>query len=388
MADPRDPGDPTDRLSELLRDAVADVEPRPALDRIRARTRTKEHSMATPRPWFLVAAGAVAATVVTVTVVTLVGDDPPGGTAAPVGPVATSTDPSPEDEEASPGPSDPSEEPTEQAPEPPPDRPSVGATPDTTRSPDPEPAVRTAALPVYYVSDTPAGPRLVREFHPDAGAATGRVVRALDRAVSSQPRDPDYRSDWPAGTSVDTVGLRGPASAPETITVVVDNPGVDLRSRPAGTTAAEARLAVQQLVHTAQAVVQHRSPVLFTSPDGRPLDTLLGVPAARPVTAGDPLAVQAPVWVITPQHGDTVGRRFTVEGRGAFFEATASWQLLRGATVVEEGFATAQECCTLSPFRFTVGGVAPGDYVLRVYAADQSGGEGVEHEDTKAITVR
>ena len=56
--------------------------------------------------------------------------------------------------------------------------------------------------------------------------------------------------------------------------------------------------------------------------------------------------------------------------------------------VVKDGFATAQECCTLSPYSFEVT-AKPGDYVLRVYDADMSGGEGPgEHEDTKAVTVR
>ena len=56
--------------------------------------------------------------------------------------------------------------------------------------------------------------------------------------------------------------------------------------------------------------------------------------------------------------------------------------------MVKEGFATAQECCTLSPYSFVVL-ADPGQYVLRVYAADVSDGEGPgEQEDTKRITVR
>lgn len=94
--------------------------------------------------------------------------------------------------------------------------------------------------------------------------------------------------------------------------------------------------------------------------------------------------------MITPQDGDIVHRTFTVEGRGAFFEANVNWQLLGtdAGNVVKEGFATAQECCTLSTYSFTVT-APPGDYVLRVYDADVSGGEGAgEQQDTKRITVR
>ena len=97
----------------------------------------------------------------------------------------------------------------------------------------------------------------------------------------------------------------------------------------------------------------------------------------------------APVWVTSPQDGDTVGSTFTVEGQGAFFEANVSWQLLDASgEVVQDGFATAEECCVMSPYRFQVKGVDPGDHTLRVYAADMSGGEGgAEPEDTKRLTV-
>ena len=64
-----------------------------------------------------------------------------------------------------------------------------------------------------------------------------------------------------------------------------------------------------------------------------------------------------------------------------------SWQLLQGGEVVQDGFTTAEEGMTLSPYSFEVT-AEPGDYVLRVYDADMSGGEGNgEAEDTKQITV-
>ena len=48
----------------------------------------------------------------------------------------------------------------------------------------------------------------------------------------------------------------------------------------------------------------------------------------------------------------------------------------------------SQECCVLSPYDFTIKGVQPGDYLLRVFDEDMSGGEGPgEVEDTKRITV-
>ncbi|MCW2828738.1 MAG: hypothetical protein JWQ67_2354, partial [Marmoricola sp.] len=51
------------------------------------------------------------------------------------------------------------------------------------------------------------------------------------------------------------------------------------------------------------------------------------------------------------------------------------------------GFATATECCTLSPFTFTVN-APPGDYTLVAHDTDPSNGEGVGlSQDTKRITV-
>jgi hypothetical protein len=331
--------------------------------------------MTTSRPWFLVAAGAVAATVATVTVVSLAGDDGPRGTTAPAGP-ATSSSAEPT---ASPSPDE-----TGTPPEDGTDGTSVEETPDTTRSPDPEPQVSTGTVPVYYLTDTPAGPRLVREFHRRPVEGERTVEAAVEEALSVAPLDPDYYSPW-AGRGV-SVGSAAEEGGTLTVDLAAQTPP---RSRPADLGPEQAAVAVEQLIYTAQAALGQGNdvPVQLTF-GGNPVDQLLGVPVAEGLAAGDPLQVQAPVWVTSPQDGDRVGRRFTVEGRGAFFEATVSWQLLSGGSVVDEGFTTARECCTLSPFRFTVAGVAPGDYVLRVYAADQSGGEGgAEQEDTKRISV-
>ena len=63
------------------------------------------------------------------------------------------------------------------------------------------------------------------------------------------------------------------------------------------------------------------------------------------------------------------------------------WELKRGDATVRNGFTTAQECCTLSPYSFTVT-APPGDYTLVVHDTDESDGEGVgTSQDTKDITV-
>jgi hypothetical protein len=342
-----------DRLRRLLDDAVSDVDPAPALSTIR--NRTKVTPMNRHRSWLVAAAAAVAVGAATVTTVVLTDDG--GGRPDRAGPAAT-PDATPDD---------------------------GSGEGDATTEPEPTPteAPTSRAVPVYYVGETPAGPRLFREFHRMTvpGGPEAMAEAALTEAVGDTALDPDYRSPWAAlGVTVTGVTMAGD-------TVEVDLAG-RVHDRPAGMPAPEADMAVEQLVHTVQAAYQEPVPVQLLLDGGR-TDTLLGVPVAEPLAAGDPMEVQASVWVIEPQDGAEVASPFTVEGRGAFFEANVSWQLLDGDRVVEDGFATARECCTLSPYSFDVT-AAPGDYVLRVYDADMSGGESGrgEAEDTKRIRVR
>jgi hypothetical protein len=335
-------------VGDALQEAVADVEPRHDLDDIRARIEEDAMRTSTRTRWAAAAAGvAVAATVATVAYAAGLGagDDP--GT----GPVASSSD-------------------------------APSATTGATEGSDaasPSPAA-SSPVAVYYLGDTPTGPRLFREFRAPEGDGDALAV-AVAMATSVTPLDPDYRSPWPDGAGA-TASYDG-----DLLTVDVQSAGADLRARPAAMSADEARMALEQLMYTAQAVVQSRPPVRFLT-DGEVTDKLLGVPVSEPLTQGDPMQVQGPVWVITPQEADEVSGSLAVEGRGSFFEANVSWQVLREGDVVAEGYATAEECCTLSPFSFEVADLPPGGYVLRVYDADMSDGEGPgEQEDTKRFTV-
>ena len=362
MTDQRPTGE--DHLMRgLLEDAVSDVEPRPALQDIQ--NRTKVTPMNHQRPWLYAAVGAVAATAATLAAVTVSSDDPREAS-SPAG--GETTEPAP-----SPSPTEAAGEPTATG------EPSATSEPSepSTASP-PAAGGEVLAVPVYYVSDTSTGPRLFREFHRLRTDSPAKA--AMAEAVTQSALDPDYHSPWAAlGTGVNGVDRSG-----EVITV--DLAG-NLHDRPAGLTPEQAGIAVEQLIHTAQAAFQERAPVQLLL-DGDRTDTVLGVPTSEPLAQGDPMQVQGTVWVTSPQHGDQTGSTFAVEGRGAFFEANVSWQLLRGSTVVKDGFATAQECCTLSPYRFTVRNVPDGDYELRVYDADMSDGEGSgEAEDTKQITI-
>jgi hypothetical protein len=354
----RTPDDDRD-LRHLLEDAVADVEPAPALDTIRNRTRAKDTHMSDARPWIYGFVGAAAATAAVVVGVAVLSDSDPVSTSDPASSPSSEAEPT---EAAAPT----------ESPEPPESSPSPGG----------DDAAAESTVPVYYLGDTPPGIRLFREFH-RVGAPDGDLVAALNEALGGAPLDPDYRTPWAdLGATVQAAedsggGLR------------VDLAGASLVERPTGMDPEEAELAVEQLVWTATAAAQSNTPVQF-SVDGSPADRLLGVSVAGGTSRADAMETLAPVWITSPQHGDTVGSAVAVEGQGAFFEANVSWQLLDASgEVVEDGFATARECCTLSPYSFTIRDVAPGDYTLRVYSADESGGEGPgEPEDTKSLTVR
>ena len=366
MSNPYEPHDldrdEEQRLRDLLDHATSDVEPAGGLDAIQSRTKVRTMS---GRPWLFAAAAAVVTTAATVTAVAVVGNGgSPSGAPDPGPAASTTTSAEPPTAEETPSRTEPSpSEPT-------------------------EPVPVEGAVPVYYVGDTGQGPRLYREFHPSIGGEP--LVQALADAVSRTPDDPDYRSPWPGGTEV--AGSVGTGAGDE-IGVAVTSPGsASLHDRPAGMSRAEAEMAVQQLVYTAQAALQSSAPVQFRL-DGDRTDTLLGVPVSEPLARGDQASTLAQVWIVSPAEGTAVQSGFEVSGIGAFFEANVAWELRRGdengKVVASNADApvTAEECCTMSPYSFTVQ-APPGDYTLVVHDEDMSGGEGFEpFQDTKRLTV-
>ncbi len=339
------------RLRDLLDDAVSEVEPRDGLDAIMSRT--KVSSMST-RPWLYGVAGAVVATAATIAAFAVLDDDTTQ--VSNPQPAASSTPASEESSESA--------EPTESA--------------------EPEPDTGRVTVPVYYAGDTGQGPRLFREFH-QVGGGLNDAAEAVREALGATALDPDYRSLWPSGSDVQHVEVQGD-------TIVVDlKDAARLHDRPSGMSEREAQLALEQLIYTAQGVHQDRAPVRFLL-DGQITDTVLGVPTAEPLVQGDEMATLAQVWIIDPQDGDTVKPGAEVSGIGAFFEANVVWELRRGGAdgkVVESGFTTAEQCCTMAPYSFELPNVPAGQYVLVVKDEDASGGEGPPpFQDTKQITIR
>ncbi|MEQ6902998.1 Gmad2 immunoglobulin-like domain-containing protein [Nocardioides sp. YIM 152588] len=240
----------------------------------------------------------------------------------------------------------------------------------------------------FYVGETPHGPRLFRELH--AGVAATDVVGFL----MDGPEDPDYATLVPAGSLVDGTGLAG-AGTDGAYTVEIAD--ASWTERPAGMSAAEAKLAVQQLVWTLQTVQTGEdydptaisaAPVEFLL-DGEQVD-YLGVPSGA--EAQKELNVLALVNVITGLDEPLSGDSATVGGVASSFEATVPWQVLDadGADVTDS-FATAEGWLDhLYPWSadLDLSVLEPGEYTFVAATADPSDGEGPGPTvDTKAFTV-
>lgn len=297
------------RLAELLHDAVADVEPADRILEIRERTANPARSAA--RPWLYAAGATVLATAATVAAFALLGDDP-----------AVDTGPTHEGHDD-----------------------------------------HTILVPAYFVGDTPAGPRLYREF--DEVPAADRIQAALDR-IEQPPTDPDYRTSWTADSFGD---------------VTIDDDSIDVEL---GVNDLSDDLAVQQVVYTLQAAAGERLPVWFW---------LEGQRGNAPYSAAPQLDVLSLVSISDPAEGNSYEGSFTARGRASSYEATVPWAIRDGDTVVKEGFATAGGWTDrLYGWETEVDltGIEPGEYTFVAMTSDPSGGaEGAEvFEDTRTITVR
>lgn len=236
---------------------------------------------------------------------------------------------------------------------------------------------RAVKVQVFYVGRTGAGPKLFAEMHRVAGTTQSALQVAVSEAVSGKPLDQDYRA-WPVPSGITAQATSGAG----VITI-------DLSGQPivGSLDPAQARMALQAAVWTADAATNSELPVQFLV-RGQPVSDLLVTDTSAPVGPTSAESVLSPVSVSTPTDGSTVPTRFDVRGQAATAEANVVWELKQGATVVRRGFSTAHECCTQSPYTFTVT-APPGSYLLVVHDTDDSNGEGFGiTRDTKHITVR
>ena len=238
-----------------------------------------------------------------------------------------------------------------------------------------EPPVETL---VYFLVDDPRGVRLAREPHELAAEGAEATAVGAVTAMIHGPADPDYATTWDPDTQVLGVEKQGRA-----ITVDLSE---EARTTDAGSDAAQQM--VQQLVYTVTEVLGIRSSVRLLV-EGEPVDELWGsVDWSDSVRRDDPMLIRQLVQIDSPAEGGTSGRKVTVSGEAATFEATVPWRVVDGTgAVVRSGFTTAAEGMTLSPYEFTVR-LRPGTYSVEVSEDDPSGGEGEPpRTDTRTFTV-
>jgi hypothetical protein len=329
-------------LSTLLHEAVSDVEPSDRLTQIRAGVRRGR----TRRLWLVSGGGAVIAAAATVAAVALVSSPKP--TAGP-----------------DPGPA--THQPTVAPPT------SSIATDSPTFTPE-----DGVLLPVYYLGEA-GNDKLYREFHRSASTDPAAVLAEL----VSAPKDPDYRTLWPAGS------FAWVKESEDLITVQLADGS--LHDRPEDMSPAEAEASIQQVIYTLQAMAQKRLPVQFTYLNN-PIDQVLGVPTSEPLANAPILETLSRVNLNAPAEGVQVTDTLEVEGVSNSFEANVAWRLEDASgTEVDSGAITAEGYMAEKLFPFhdslDVSSLDPGTYTFIVMTDDPSGAGNVD-SDSRTVVIR
>lgn len=263
-------------------------------------------------------------------------------------------------------------------------------TPSASASSAPPAATTSVAVPVYFVGSTGSKKptlKLFREFRATAVPAhptdSQKAKAALTLAIQAQPTgNPDgYVQVW-SGQRVDHVTV-----TPTAITVALASSG------PSGEDAATQRLAVQQLVWTAQAAVgKGPIPVRFTVADGS--SALFGrfPTSASYNRPGPDLLYQdlAPVWVTSPTRDQVYASStpVVVQGQAIVFEGTVAWSLTRGSATVRSGSAMASVGAPAQgSYAIPLGTLSPGAYTVRVWETSMADGS-VAAQRSVTFTVR
>jgi hypothetical protein len=264
------------------------------------------------------------------------------------------------------------------------EKPTKQGSPSDDSSPSPSDGGTPAkvAVPVYFVGQTPIGPRLYREFR--SVESDNSLDEAFALLTAGDTLDPDYTTLLPDGSLTEL-------SNDESI--LISLPDDSWADRPAGMSAREAKLAVQQIVYTAQGTLQKRVPVVFyVGDDTSQASSVFGLDATGGFVAAPDVNVLALVNITEPAQDSTVADTFTASGVANSFEATVPWEVRdQSGKKVLDGFATADGWGDkLYPWEspVDVSALAPGTYTFVAMTDDPSDGEGRgPTEDTKTITV-
>lgn len=349
------------QLREALQRESLRVSPRDRLAEIRALTN------ATPlrpgRPRWLVPVGAAAAAALIAGVVWGAGVLPGSGPPAPAAPSTTT-----------------------RAATTPPTSPAPTTSPASSPKPS-TPATAVRAVPVYYIgSEVPGGrPALFREFVSTVlpAAATDAELAKKAVALALTHTDPDGLgglTPWGATTVTRVV------VTPALITVTLKGTGLAGLGEPV------ARLAVRQLMWTAQAAVGRGNiPVRFASAAPTSAELFGLFPWDRRYTRppGDRQYEDlAAIWVEQPSADAVlpVGTPVVVSGSACVFEGTLLFRV-EGPTGGVRTITASSGCPTRGAWSVTLRDLAAGDYVVTVSAASPKDGSTVA-ERSRRFTVQ
>ncbi|HZW43533.1 MAG TPA: Gmad2 immunoglobulin-like domain-containing protein [Dermatophilaceae bacterium] len=247
------------------------------------------------------------------------------------------------------------------------------------------------ALPAYFVganSGTGETFGLYREFvrtAVPAGATPAQKAKAaVAVAMNAQPftNFEPYIQPW-SGTKVEDLTLM-----PDLITITLSGPGAS------SFTPEQTKLAVQELVWTAQAAIgQGTIPVKFVVADGSP--ELFGTYATNK-TYNRPTKEQqyedlAPIWILSPERGKVfpAGAPVVANGESCAFEATTQWELKKGGVIVKSGSTMASSGCPIrGTWQVNLGVLAPGSYTFRMFEVSMKDGQSLVAETSKPFTVK
>lgn len=264
--------------------------------------------------------------------------------------------------------------------------PTTSSGPSTT-SPTPTPSAAPAHAPhdvtIYYVGKT-ADPRqlLYREVVSRPWPVGNAVVSdAIQAMLTTAPRDPDYTSYWPAGTTV-----RGISLNPAGTQAVVD---LSMQLRFGTWVSAEAsQISAWQIFYTVRAAAPNVGSVELRI-NGTKVDSLWGGPIENPMTSPGKYDIGqylAHVWITSPDDGATVPQTVQVKGEAIAYEATVGWQVRQNGGIVKQGHTMASiGAPEQGSWSFSVT-LPPGSYEIRAYETSGKDGSPM-YVDTKQITV-
>lgn len=263
--------------------------------------------------------------------------------------------------------------------------PTTAATADTSPTSATSAPASDATSLVYYLTKTPLGDRITAE--PTGIRTSDRLASAWQALLKGSPIDPDYATAIPAGSLSGTVSFDGTGDAGTYEVTLTDAKWATL---PAGITAAQAKLAEQQIAYTLNAAGSTKKAAVSFLLNHKPT-TFLGQPAT--VKPGKQLQTLALMSVLSPAEGATLtATKTTFSGVGSSFEATVGWKITdsSGRTVLHGSTMAAGWMERLYPWKAPVdlSKLSAGTYTFTASTDDASEGEGGGPiTDTKTFTI-